>query len=82
MLEVRFTSLNDVRDLNGGNFEFSVFRLYLQLPVVDGEQRPLGVMDVTDLVGMEVAEEPAPSFQEETQKRPPAVRLFAEESEA
>ena len=53
-----------------------------ELPVVDGEQRPLGVMDVTDLVGMEVAEEPDPSSREETQKRPPAVRLFAEESEA
>ena len=52
-----------------------------ELPVVDGAQHPLGLIDVTDVVGMDVAEGPEPSSREGAQKKPPTVRLFAAEPE-
>ena len=52
-----------------------------ELPVVDGEQHPVGLIDVTDVIGMDVAEGPEPSSSEGTQENPPAVRLFAAEPE-
>ena len=52
-----------------------------ELPVVDGKQHPLGLIDVTDVVGMDVAEGSEPSSSESAQKKPPTVRLFAAEPE-
>jgi arabinose-5-phosphate isomerase len=40
-----------------------------ELPVIDADGRPVGLLDITDLLGADAAEEPAPA--------PPAVRISA-----